>query len=373
MWVAVRSVRFVCSAGAAVDGSLDKSGPSDLEIGYSFFRNLRGSAFMGSILQLGISPRNPNPVKVDPSVVYGTAFMCASLAFCLKSLLATQLGGAIDFFVIIGNATCGWSWLATRSLFRREVGRHSLWPLGAVLLVMASSAVTSFMPVDDVPLRILDNLARLGSSAMLLLAVAEPLLDLRVQGDKTEQQFRIMYAAGYVAILGVAVLAVDGAPRDSLASQLSIPIKAICAIAAVFGYGWALSHRRQHPLENVPARPKRKAIAPDLQLGEQLVSLMRENHLYMEADLRVADLARLTGEPEYKVTQCITGMLGFPNFNQMVNSYRIAEAKHRLVDPALAHLPILTIALDCGFGSIGPFNRAFKTDTGMTPQEYRRR
>ncbi|HPB21974.1 MAG TPA: hypothetical protein PLL48_06575 [Novosphingobium sp.] len=267
---------------------------------------------MGSFLQLGASPRDPNPIKVDPSVAYGAAFLCASLAFCLKSLLASRLGAASDVVAIIGNATCGWSWLATRSLFRCETGRHNVWPLGAVLLVMASSAATSLVPVDDLPLRILDNLARLGSSAMLLLAVAEPLLDLRAQSDKVERQFRILYAAGYVTILGVAVLAVDGAPRDSLTSQLSIPIKASCAIAAVFGYEWALGHRRQHPLEHAPARPKPKTIALNPELAEQLVKLVRENHLYAEADLRVADLARLTGEPEYKVTQCITGTLGFP-------------------------------------------------------------
>jgi AraC-like DNA-binding protein len=35
-------------------------------------------------------------------------------------------------------------------------------------------------------------------------------------------------------------------------------------------------------------------------------------------------------------------------------------------------VPILTIALDAGFGSIGPFNRAFKAHTGLTPSEYRR-
>ncbi len=35
-------------------------------------------------------------------------------------------------------------------------------------------------------------------------------------------------------------------------------------------------------------------------------------------------------------------------------------------------MPVLTIALDTGFGSIGPFNRAFKAHTGMTPTEYRR-
>jgi AraC-like DNA-binding protein len=28
--------------------------------------------------------------------------------------------------------------------------------------------------------------------------------------------------------------------------------------------------------------------------------------------------------------------------------------------------------MDAGFQSIGPFNRAFKADTGMTPTEFRR-
>jgi len=32
---------------------------------------------------------------------------------------------------------------------------------------------------------------------------------------------------------------------------------------------------------------------------------------------------------------------------------------------------VLTIALDLGYGSLGPFNRAFKEMTGMTPTAYR--
>jgi AraC-like DNA-binding protein len=41
-------------------------------------------------------------------------------------------------------------------------------------------------------------------------------------------------------------------------------------------------------------------------------------------------------------------------------------------DPSQADVPILTIALDAGFQSIGPFNRAFKAHTGMTPSAYRK-
>ena len=49
-----------------------------------------------------------------------------------------------------------------------------------------------------------------------------------------------------------------------------------------------------------------------------------------------------------------------------------AEAMAALADPGQAEVPILTIALDSGFQSIGPFNRAFKAQTGVTPTAYRK-
>jgi AraC-like DNA-binding protein len=68
----------------------------------------------------------------------------------------------------------------------------------------------------------------------------------------------------------------------------------------------------------------------------------------------------------------INGGLGHRNFNAFLNGYRIAEAKAALADPAQADVPVLTIAMDAGFNSLGPFNRAFKSETGLTPSEYRR-
>ena len=43
-----------------------------------------------------------------------------------------------------------------------------------------------------------------------------------------------------------------------------------------------------------------------------------------------------------------------------------------LADPTQEAVPILTIAMDAGFQSLGPFNRAFKAQTGVTPSEFRR-
>ena len=36
-------------------------------------------------------------------------------------------------------------------------------------------------------------------------------------------------------------------------------------------------------------------------------------------------------------------------------------------------VPILTIAMDAGFGSLAVFNRSFKARQGETPSAYRRR
>ena len=51
---------------------------------------------------------------------------------------------------------------------------------------------------------------------------------------------------------------------------------------------------------------------------------------------------------------------------------RYAAAKRRLADPGEARTTVAAIAFDLGYGSLGPFNRAFRTATGSTPTEWRR-
>jgi AraC-like DNA-binding protein len=77
--------------------------------------------------------------------------------------------------------------------------------------------------------------------------------------------------------------------------------------------------------------------------------------------------------PEYRLRGLINDGLGHRNFNAFLNRYRLDDAKAALADPHQAEVPVLTIALDAGFQSLAPFNRAFKADTGLTPTEFRRR
>lgn len=56
------------------------------------------------------------------------------------------------------------------------------------------------------------------------------------------------------------------------------------------------------------------------------------------------------------------------NISQIVNEYRVGDAKRRLVTTSE---PVTTIMLESGFGTKSNFNREFLRVTGMTPTAFR--
>jgi AraC-like DNA-binding protein len=122
------------------------------------------------------------------------------------------------------------------------------------------------------------------------------------------------------------------------------------------------------PLGEAPA-----AHDPDATLLARLDRLMGDEKAWSETGLTIGSLAEQVGVPEYRLRRLINQRLGFRNFTAFVNEYRLAAAAARLVDPAFERMPVLTIALDLGWASIGPFNRAFRDRFGMPPSDYRRR
>ena len=88
--------------------------------------------------------------------------------------------------------------------------------------------------------------------------------------------------------------------------------------------------------------------------------------------LTIGALAETVGIPEHRLRPLINDHLGFRNFAAFVNDRRIGAAKRLLRDPGKARLTVAAIAYDLGFGSLGPFNRAFKEATGVTPTEFRK-
>lgn len=156
------------------------------------------------------------------------------------------------------------------------------------------------------------------------------------------------------------------------------------ALPGVLGIALAAALLRLHrasPVYAVAAAPPASGPVPstfamteaEAALYQRLLTTMEMERAYRDGSMTIASLAERLDTPEYRLRRLINQRLGHGNFVRFVNSYRLAEARAALADPGQARVPILTIALDAGFESIGPFNRAFKMQTGETPSEFRKR
>ena len=116
--------------------------------------------------------------------------------------------------------------------------------------------------------------------------------------------------------------------------------------------------------------PEPSLTASDEALAHALDAAMAAG-AYARPGLTIATLAGELGVSEHRLRALINGRLGFRNFSTYLNGLRVEAAAARLTAPEDAHIPILTIALDVGFASIGPFNRAFKARYRKTPSAYR--
>ena len=75
--------------------------------------------------------------------------------------------------------------------------------------------------------------------------------------------------------------------------------------------------------------------------------------------------------PPHQLRKLINQSMGYRNFASFLNKYRIAHVKQSLSDPHKARVPVLTLAMEAGFSSLAPFNRAFKAIEGITPTDFR--
>lgn len=115
-----------------------------------------------------------------------------------------------------------------------------------------------------------------------------------------------------------------------------------------------------------------RAEAVERQTLQKLNDLMAAGGWRQEG-LTIGAVASQIEIPERRLRRLINQRLGHRNFADFVNSHRIEAAKARLADPAHAGQTVAVVAFDLGYGSLGPFNRAFRAATGVTPTAWRRR
>ncbi len=218
--------------------------------------------------------------------------------------------------------------------------------------------------------------------AATLLAVGAALVQVLAgrAGDLVEarRRLRVRFVAvigTFSAVIVTASLFLHGGrdtPAFGYADALGNLVIASVLAIVVLSLG---SSPLLEPLALAPPRRRLETIGADPREAaplDALRRLMEEDRAYRQENLSIAALAGRLGIPEYRLRRLINQRLGHRNFAAFLNGYRLADAETALADPSQDEVPILTIALDAGFASIGVFNRAFKARAGFTPTEYRR-
>ena len=309
---------------------------------------------------------------------YAAIFVLSSIGFAVSSApdLQQHLTPWLVPFHIGRFGDPALLWPLSAVIFDDEF--RPSWRHAAVWLVVVAlgfACLTVHEPVVGLA-SMLVNVACVGLAAWH--AVAGRAGDL-VEGRRRLRAVFVL-AIGFSALADtVTELVMNGQPQPlpvdltRLVLLLVVVVGSGLALLGVLSDGPLLSlllPRQAVPAVDPPSTPPSEAA--DKATLAALDDLMERQRCYREEGLTIAALAARLGLPEYRLRRLINQGLDYRNFAEFLNRYRLQDTTAALADPAQEAVPILTIALDAGFGSIGPFNRAFKAQTGLTPTEFRR-
>jgi AraC-like DNA-binding protein len=186
------------------------------------------------------------------------------------------------------------------------------------------------------------------------------------------------YKAEVLALSGGQVLLAGGVRADSYDAQgtvllcytqgdrpRSVSYWLGLAVGSLFALllcllGWYLSRRKA----SAQAGSEKEFI----DLENQIVRLMEEEQLFRKKDLRIADIATLLHTNTTYISATLNSGLGM-SFPRFVTSYRVRYAQEQMRQHPEKKLSV--ISEEAGFASENSFFRAFRTETGLTPTEWR--
>ena len=336
--------------------------------------------------------RGPRPAARAALWMF-TLSLLAYLA-CQRVALLVQIPRPLVWVVLaLCTSSTAWLWLAARALFDDRFRWD--WPLvaaaaGMVMLGLSFNAprleamLSGGADPGPGPLTLLHAGAMVAFTAGAVWEVLRGWRDDLVEPRRVARRWVALGIGVYAVVALVVELAVRDRPVGLLLPALHVAGIGLVALALALlvarrSLDAVLGHPPPEPIERpvgepTTAGPPGPPSLPDstpTQASPALLRLqqaMTEERAYRREGLTVASLAAHLGMGESALRSLINQQLGYRNFNDFLHHHRLQEAAERL---ATEELPILSIALDCGYGSIGPFNRAFRQRFDMTPTEYR--
>lgn len=316
------------------------------------------------------------------------ALVLGAAAFAFLSMPSSRLGTVVWQMPLImlagGNPAIFWLW--ARTSFEDDFVPRLRHLVPWVALAGSSLLPSYFADIWPIATRPTVIGLQVVSVALAVLALLQTFRTWREDLVAKRRRLRLIVLAGgaaYIAVLGLSDVIPANESTGTIFVDIVRPI-GLYLLAALAGWrliritgsdrSLALSPS-EITLGKINASPADAELATtsiDSVLLQRLEHLMSVERVHRTDGLTIGMLAARLRVPEYRLRHTINEGLGYRNFNVFLNRYRINEAKAALIDPTQKEVPVLTIAMDAGFRSIGPFNRAFKLETGMTPSDCRR-
>ncbi|WP_026168295.1 AraC family transcriptional regulator [Kordiimonas gwangyangensis] len=307
----------------------------------------------------------------------GAVLAISNIAYLLCSKSAITIFGLetdiVLFPLCFMNGVFAWLFCLSQFDDHFELKSWHWLVLGVKLLAGGMIAISHFRA--DEPLNVAGNIL----SGAIVIGTLLHLVYMIWQGRaddlmRTRMKFRSIFVIS-VVVISLGIMIAEVWLLDMGWKRYLLPLQSASFFCITFFVLWRISGPEGIDLfvfgdaaggETPKAAPREDRY--DLKALEALVA----SEAYLEPGLTISVLADKLKMPEHRLRRLINQHLGFRNFSDFLNHHRITAAQERLADTDARHVPVLTIAMDLGYGSLGPFNRAFKERTGLTPSEYRR-
>ncbi|MCE9499409.1 MAG: helix-turn-helix domain-containing protein [Leptospira sp.] len=263
-------------------------------------------------------------------------------------------------------------YLFASSLFSDEFELKAWHGIAFILINLSTYYIiflSNFRHETSASSEILVNLPQFLSLGFILFTLASIYKDRKIDLLEKRREFRILFVwvTGFYAIIvvlfEVALKKADYSAGLDFFNSFSIFLIVFFMTYSLFDLKNNIFFNRQIELEDEPI---------DQKLLIRLNSILDHEKIFLEESLTITELSKKLLQPEKKVRKLINKGLGYRNFNEFLNHYRICEASKILSDPLNNETPVLRVAMDMGYGSLAPFNKAFKEINGLTPSEFRR-
>ncbi len=305
-------------------------------------------------------------------------FILGVIAHLLSPVLVDDRQYHIFTYLVFTFSTTApvFLWLLTRSIFDDIFSLR--WSHLIYLVLMGLVGLYTYLyrisrilewhntqPLPGLLAELIKLLPQLPSLVFGILALS--VLFRSASGDLVDWRIRLRkYFILISTIILLSTVIVELGLKDSSAPGLELLKLAVIAIAcAVFG----LTIDRAEPFRQ---KQKTEKAAPkvDSELLGQIKKSITEEQLFRDDKLTIRSLATTLKVHEYQLRRAINQGLGYRNFNQFLNHYRIEYAEQKLMTSDDA---VIRIAYEAGYASLAPFNRAFKEKYGIGPQAYRQK